>query len=359
MKNASNEVKQLVLSVVVPVFNEEGSVDNLLERLGSVLKELGVPYEIILIDDGSLDGTWPRIVAAANQDPTIRGISLSRNFGHQGALFAGLSYACGKAIVTMDGDLQHPPETVPKLYRAWCEGYKVVDTRREDSPDTSLFKRLSSKWFYRFFSYFSGLPLAEGESDFRLVDRRVALAMRGMRDRDLFLRGITHWVGFPRTTIPYQAARRFAGHTKFSLFKMLKFSKDAILSFSAKPLRIGVWLGLVTSMLASLELVYIIVQYFRGNTVPGWASVLSVMSLMFGVMFILLGIIGTYLGSIFETLKNRPRFLINETAGFNRSQTQSWTDLIGQSLDEDKCFLHHEQYALERSNETEKTDTFA
>jgi len=304
------------LSVVAPLYNEEGNVGSLVTALQETLAPLGISYEILLVDDGSRDGTWRLIREASASDSHIKGISFSRNFGHQNALYAGMHYATGQAVVTMDGDLQHPPATIPQLIQSWREGHKVVETQRIDSDDTSFFKRLTSRWFYGIFSLLSGLPLARGTSDFRLLDRQVVENLKNMKDSDLFLRGLSHWVGYRKTTIPYHAAPRHAGRTKYSLFRMIRFATSSLLSFSVVPLRLGIYLGLFTSVLAFAELVYIFVRYLQGNAVPGWASILTVISFMFGILFILIGILGAYLGSIFETLKNRPRFLVNETAGF-------------------------------------------
>lgn len=308
-----NPRPSVVLSVVVPVFNEATNVLPLVEAVRPVLDALGMTYEVILVDDGSSDGTWPMIRKMAQEDGHIKGLSLSRNFGHQNALFAGMHIASGEAIVTMDGDLQHPPATIPGLVAAWRNGYKIVDTKRSQSADTTIAKRVTSRWFYRAFSLLSGMPMEEGKSDFRLVDRQVAEAMKMMRDADLFLRGIAHWVGFPRTTIAYQAAERHSGRSKYGFTKMLRFAVSSLFAFSIVPLRLGIWVGLATSGIAFLELIYIIIRYFQGESVAGWASTLTVISFMFGVLFVLIGLIGAYLGSIFETLKNRPRFLVNES----------------------------------------------
>jgi glycosyltransferase involved in cell wall biosynthesis len=304
-----------VLSIVVPLFNEEGNVQPLLESLKETLLGLQVTYEIILVNDGSRDATWPLVQAASMHDSCVKGVSLSRNFGHQNAIFAGMHYARGDAIITMDGDLQHPPKTIPGLYRAWQEGYKVVETRRIETGNVSFFKRVASRWFYMIFSRLSGLQMSQGTSDFRLVDRQVAEAMKDMKDADLFLRGISHWVGFRKTTVSYMLAERHTGETKYSLSKMYQFAWASVLSFSIVPLKLGIWLGLLTSVLAFVELILIIITYFRGNAVPGWASILAVISFMFGILFILIGIIGVYLGSLFGAAKNRPRFLIDETSG--------------------------------------------
>jgi len=300
------------LSVVAPMYNEEGNIAAFVDAVEKVVAKLGVPFEIILVDDGSSDGTWSQIVAESKRHPTLRGARLARNFGHQGALMAGLSEARGNAVVSMDGDLQHPPELIPELFARWREGYKVVTTERADAEDTSLFKRTTSRWFYGVFSKLTGVSMAPGNSDFRLLDASAVRALCDMNDVDLFIRGSVTWLGFRSVTLPYRANKRFSGTTKYSLKKMLRFAFGAILSFSLAPLRLGIWIGFLTSGLAVLELSYILIQYFRGQTITGWASMMGFMSLMFGILFVLLGIIGTYLGKIFEVLKNRPRFLIGE-----------------------------------------------
>jgi dolichol-phosphate mannosyltransferase len=322
--NASGETKrrehrtdesQPILSVVVPLFDEEQNLSAFLGVLIPVLENLSLPFEVVLVDDGSCDGTWAGIVDADRRDPRITGICFSRNFGHQNALMAGLEAASGSAIVSLDGDLQHPPELIPRLVEEWQAGYKVVNTVRIDAEETTFFKRISSRWFYRVFSFLSGLPVAPGASDFRLVDRAVVDVITRMHDAQPFLRGFVQWADFPSTSLAYQAQPRHAGSTKYNLVKMLRFSVGAVVSFSSLPLKIGVWIGVATSFLAGLEIIYILVEHFRGHTVPGWASVLTVVSFMFGVLFFLLGIIGTYLSDIHETLKGRPRYIIRETVG--------------------------------------------
>ena len=312
----SNRIRPAV-SVVVPLFNEEQAVAPLVTRLLRVLRSTGERFEIVLVDDGSTDGTWERIRAAHGREPAVKGVSLLRNFGHQSALLAGLTHASGQAVVTMDGDLQHPPETIPELLRRWREGFQLVETRRRDAAGTPLLKRLTSRWFYRVFSALSGLRLEPGSSDFRLMDRRVLRVVLQMADADVFLRGIVHWIGCPVSTVTYQAAPRVSGRTKFSAAKMLRLSSAAIVSFSTVPLKLGIWLGLLTSGLAAVEIVYILAMYLSGNTVPGWASVLTLMSFMFGVLFVLLGILGTYLASIHASLRKRPRYLVEDRAGLS------------------------------------------
>jgi len=294
------------------MYNEEGNIAAFVAAVENVVSTIGVPFEIILVDDGSADKTWAHIVEQTKAFASLRGVRLARNFGHQGALLAGLSEARGKAVVSMDGDLQHPPELIPKMFECWRDGYKVVSTERADAEDTSLFKRTTSRWFYGVFSRLTGVAMAPGNSDFRLMDASAVKALCDMHDVDLFIRGSVTWLGYRSVTLPYRANKRFSGTTKYNLKKMLRFASGAILSFSLAPLRLGIWLGFFTSGLAVLELGYILFAYFTGRTVTGWSSMMAFMALMFGILFVLLGVIGTYLGKIFEVLKNRPRFLIGE-----------------------------------------------
>jgi len=303
------------ISVVVPLFNEEENVDRLIGELATVLDATGDPFEIVLVDDGSDDGTWRRIVAVHRRNPSVRGLRLLRNFGHQHALLAGLEHARGRAVITMDGDLQHPPEFIPELLGAWREGHRLVQTQRRDSTDTGIFKRLTSRAFYRVFSLLSGISMKPGMSDFRLLDASLLSILLDMREPDLFLRGSLQWIGASSVTLPYQARPRTRGKSKFTMGKMIRLSTRALVSFSTIPLKLGIWLGIFTSGLAFLEILYILYTYARGDTVPGWASVLTVVSFMFGVLFILLGILGTYLASIHRALKDRPRYLLGDAVG--------------------------------------------
>jgi dolichol-phosphate mannosyltransferase len=312
------------VSIIAPLFNERTNVGPLVAALASALEPASIDYELVLVDDGSSDGTFQAITEAAGQDPRVRGVSLSRNFGHQGALLAGLNHVRGRAVVTMDGDLQHPPSLVPTLVNAWREGYKVVNTRRSDSADTGFFKRATSRLFYWIFSRLSGVEMEAGASDFRLVDRSALSALTRMGDADLFIRGIVSWLGFKTMVVPYQAGVRHSGTPKFTLRRMLRLSTGAMLSFSALPLRLGIGVGFVTSLLAFLELCYILYAYSRGDVVPGWASLMTIMSFMFGILFVLLGVIGTYLGKIYEILKKRPRYVVGERVGFEEGELEGF-----------------------------------
>jgi dolichol-phosphate mannosyltransferase len=305
------------VSIIVPLFSEVGNVRPLIERLLGVMNQLNVTFEIILVDDGSLDGTWAAVEEEGNNNSHVRAIRLSRNFGHQHALLAGFAHCRGRAVISMDGDLQHPPETIPKMIDKWREGYAIVNTYREDSDVSSVFKRITSKYFYKLFSLMTDVDVSEGSSDYRLVDRIVLDNMLGFKDVDLFLRGATQWLGFSKATVPYKAEKRFSGESKYGLWKMMRFSRSAIVSFSTKPLIVSVWIGFVTSILALIEIVYIVIQYLAGNTVAGWASTLGVLSLLFGVLFVILGIIGMYLARIHTALQNRPRFVIQKLVNFD------------------------------------------
>jgi dolichol-phosphate mannosyltransferase len=315
-------LESITLSVVVPLYNEENNVEPLVRRLTEVLEGIKESYEILLIDDGSRDATWEVIKTLSNSNSRLKALGLSRNFGHQHALLAGLSHAQGQAVISMDGDLQHPPEVIPELVGAWKKGFKVVVTDRRGQEALPLFKRLTSKYFYKIFSFMSEVSLSEGSSDFRLIDRSALESLLSFRDANIFLRGAVQWLGFPSITVCYNVAERFSGQTKFSLKKMLRFAIGAVVSFSTKPLRLGIWIGILTSVLAFLEILYVLIQYIRGMTVTGWASVVGILSLMFGFLFILLGVIGSYLGSIHQALQNRPKFIVDRHIKIAKSSTQ-------------------------------------
>ena len=309
--------QNLALSIVIPLFNEEENVDMLLKSLTGNVQYLKVSYEIILVDDGSSDKTWEKIKQFSDVDTSVKGVKLARNFGHQHALLAGLSKARGQAIISMDGDLQHPPSLIKDMLEKHKEGNLVVNTFRDDVEVASFFKRQSSSLFYKVFSFFTDVPMAPGSSDFRLLDRVVLDQLLQLKDVDLFLRGAVEWLGFPSITIPYKAGERFAGTSKYTLSKMLNFAKGSIISFSTKPLVLGIWLGVITSAFAFLYIIYILVQVLSGETVAGWASTVGITSFLFGVLFIMLGIIGTYLARIHVALQNRPRFIIEELSNRN------------------------------------------
>ncbi len=302
------------LSVVIPVFNEADNIQPVYNELIKYTNELDC--EIIFADDGSRDDTWKQIEALHGKDPRVKGIRLSRNFGHQYALFAGLSQASGDAVVSMDGDLQHPPALIPEMLQRWKAGDKIVHTRRIDSPRTPAFKRVSSRLFYRVFAYLSGVEMASGMADFRLLDRQVLDEILKFGEEGLFLRGIVHWVGYQSSCLEFPCAERHRGQGKYTLRRMLKLAWSGITSFSVVPLRISIAIGIITSALAFSEMLYAIyAKLFTDSAVPGWASGVAVLSFLFGILFILLGVMGEYIGRILVEVRNRPRYLVSARVG--------------------------------------------
>ncbi|MCF8473162.1 MAG: glycosyltransferase family 2 protein [Emcibacter sp.] len=309
-----------ILSLIIPLFNEQGNIAPLVRQLDISIKKLDVSAEIIFIDDGSTDSTWDHIQSICNNHKNIRGIRLSRNFGHQYAMFAGLKTAKGQAIVTMDGDLQHPPHVIEEMFACWQNGAKIVNTIRDDAHVTGPIKRYFSKLFYMVFSHLSDLSIAEGSSDFRLIDRQVLCEIMSFGDVDIFLRGAIQWVGFQVETIKFKPEPRYLGKTKFTPARMIKLAGGAIVSYSTVPLKIGVWIGLFTALLSFMELGYIFYTYFKGGTVPGWASTIGITTLLFGILFLNIGVIGIYIARIHQSLQRRPPFIIREKYPFDPNE---------------------------------------
>jgi glycosyltransferase involved in cell wall biosynthesis len=302
-----------MLSVVAPVFNEEGTVDELHRRLTAALTPLG-EYEIVIVDDGSSDGTWDRLRALAAGGTHLRLVRLSRNFGHQVALTAGLDAARGDAIVCIDGDLQDPPEVIPELVAKWREGYDVVYAVRESRKGESRFKLATASLFYRGINRMSSIEIPEQAGDFRLLSRRALDALRGMPERARFLRGMTSWIGYRQIGVPYARDARFAGSTKYPLRRMLSFASDAVTSFSTTPIRVVTALGFVSVLLCLAALAWTIyLRLFTEETIQGWTSVVVVVLFLGGVQLLSIGIIGQYVGRIFEEVKQRPLYIVDET----------------------------------------------
>ena len=301
------------LSVVLPVQDEAPVIPDLIPRLTSALEALGESWEVILVDDGSRDSSWALLEDAAEHDERIRAIRFSRGFGHQIALSAGLRLASGDAVVTMDSDLQHPPELIGSLLAKATEGYDVVYAVRSETDGENWFKRESARAFYWLFGRLTALDLPQAGGDFRYMSRRVVDALLEMPERHRFLRGMTSWVGYQQAIVEYERQPRAAGASKYTLRKMLAFGWDAVVSFSALLLRVASVLGLVFSFLGLLYLAYVIaVRLFTEQAVAGWTSVVAAVIVLGGVQLLCLGIIGQYLGRMFDEIKGRPLYLIAE-----------------------------------------------
>jgi dolichol-phosphate mannosyltransferase len=299
-----------LLSVVSPMYNESEGAREFARRVDAALA--GVPYELVLVDDGSDDGTTELLFELAEEDDRIKVVQLSRNFGHQTALTAGLDHAQGDAVVMMDADLQDPPELIPELLARWEEGVDVVYAVYRTRAGETRFKQATAKTFYRLMSRLAQVELAPNANDFRLLDRRALDAVLTMRERNRFLRGMTVWVGYTQTAVEYDRAARFAGETKFPVRRMVRFSLDAISSFSQAPLQIATLLGFVFSGIAFIGLPAVVVARFFDVYVPGVSTLLFVVLLLGGIQLITVGLIGEYVGRIYDEVKRRPLYLVAE-----------------------------------------------
>ncbi|MFQ5557555.1 MAG: glycosyltransferase family 2 protein [Acidimicrobiales bacterium] len=304
------------VSVVIPAFNESGAISDLSLEVIRVLEDIDAEPEIVVVDDGSTDDTSGVVMALRSTDPRVHLVRLSRNFGHQAALAAGLRQATGDAVVSMDGDGQHPPATVATMVQAWRAGSEVVNTRRIDSDDAGFLKRRSARIFYRLFRWLSGLQLEDGMADFRLMSRpALEAALASMRTRP-FIRGVAVWIGFEQSVVSYRAQDRRSGASSFSPRAMFALARDGIVGFSARPLWIISTLGFAASMVAFAIASYaIIVGLVSDQAVPGWASTVGFISILQGLGFILLGVIGVYLGAIFSEVLDRPTYIVSTVDG--------------------------------------------
>jgi polyisoprenyl-phosphate glycosyltransferase len=299
-----------LLSVVAPMYEEEEIVARFAERVAAALD--GVDYELILVDDGSRDRTAEAMAAVAATDPRVKVVALSRNFGHQPALTAGLDHARGDAVVMIDGDLQDPPELIPEMLDRWRQGIDVVYAVRQQRLGETVFKRTSARWFYKLFRRLTRLDLPVESGDFRLMDRRALDVMLQMPERNRFLRGMTVWIGFTQAAVPFVRDERSTGVTKYPLRKMLRFSFDAITSFSSAPLQWATFLGFVFSGLAFLAIPLAIVARYTNIYERGIPSIVVVVLLLGGIQLITVGIIGEYVGRIYDEVKHRPLYVVRE-----------------------------------------------
>lgn len=306
-----------LLSVVVPAYNEAGSLPLLFERLRRVLPPLAA-HEIIVVDDGSRDGTIEFLRRTGAEHPEVRYVSFSRNFGHQNALRAGLLEAHGDCVITMDADLQHPPELIPDLFSAWRTGADVVYTVRRDE-NTSWFKRRTASLYYRILAALSDDPPAPGSADFRLLDRRVVDVMAGLTEHTIFLRGFVPWVGFNQVEVPYTPDARTTGVTKYTVRRMLRFAVEGVTATSIRPLLLASMFGVFLAFAAIVYAGYAIyIRVQTGTAVPGWTSTVVVSALIGGTQLIFLGVLGAYVGQVLREVRGRPPYIVRERSGAPR-----------------------------------------
>ena len=306
------------LSVVVPLRDEEEILPLLAERLAAVLGTVGGTWEVVFVDDGSTDGTYGLAVEIHTRDPRFKVARLSRGFGHQVALTAGLDLARGDAVITMDGDLQHPPELIPALVARWEAGDEIVYGVMEERQGESRFKDVTARWFYRVLRNLSEVDVPAAAGDFRLVDRRALEAFRAMRESNRYLRGMFSWVGFRQSGVPYASPPRSAGRSKYSGMRMFRLAGDAVIGFSSRPLRFGLNLGFAVSILSILFGISAIVSKIAGVfVVPGWTSIMVLVGIVGGIQLVVLGIIGEYVGHIFDEVKRRPLYVVSRLHGLD------------------------------------------
>lgn len=310
---ARNQPMVQKVSVVIPVYNEAANIAALFGSLHQIFETLPVKYEMIFVDDGSTDSSLEEVKKISAHNPAVFYVELSRNFGQQFALKAGLDIAQGDCVISMDGDLQHPPQLIPKLIEQWQEGFDIVFTSRKDDAKTSFYRRNSSSFFYFLMNQFSDLGLEKGANDFRLMDRRVVDAFSRFGENDFFVRGLVKWMGFRQTTISFLSGERHSGSSKYSFRKLTALALKGITSFSTKPLLLTTYLGITFFLISLSYLPYALISYFLGYAVSGWTSLIMTVIFFGGLQLLMLGIIGFYLGKVVMQGKQRPLYLIRES----------------------------------------------
>ncbi len=301
------------ISIVIPVCNERGNLPLLMEEIKSVFDGLNYDYSLIFVEDSSTDGTLEYIKDCAKKSANIFYIALTKSFGHQNALKAGLDRSSSDAVIMMDGDLQHPPALIPSLIKEWENGNDIVYTIRNDHKEISKMKQLTSNLFYEIINNLSEINLEPGTADFRLMSKKVVEAFSLFTEADIFMRGMIKWMGFQQIGIEYTAANRASGTSKYTVKKMLRLALQGITSFSTKPLYIAAYLGLFFSVLSILYIPYIVISIVTGHYVSGWASMIATIAFFGGLQLMILGIIGIYLGKLFMQSKHRPHYIVKES----------------------------------------------
>jgi dolichol-phosphate mannosyltransferase len=305
--------KKIDCSIIASVFNEEESIELFYESLLKTLVPLQISYEIIFVNDGSTDDSLLILKDIKASNNTVKIIDFSRNFGHEAAMIAGIDYACGDAVICMDSDLQHPPEMIPEMLQKRTEGFEVINMVRTNRKDAGWLQKLRSKLFYKFINSISSVKLAENASDFFLISQKVCKILRNdFKERTRFLRGIIQLVGFRKTTIEYVAPKRIAGKSKYSFLKLLKLSLVAISSFSKVPLQLGIITGLIFGILSIILILFSLVMWILEKTIPGYTTLIIFMSTFAGIQLFVIGLIGQYLSYVFEEVKGRPTYIVND-----------------------------------------------
>jgi glycosyltransferase involved in cell wall biosynthesis len=318
------------LSFVLPIYNEEEVIPELHRRLTEFLGNLALEAEVLFVNDGSRDRSMELLRELAVGDARYRILSFARNFGHQTAITAGVDYARGQAVVVMDSDLQDPPEVVLEMVEKWREGFDVVYGRRRKRSGESRFKLLTARWFYRIFAAMipNDVPLDTG--DFRLMSRRVIVALRSLRETHRFVRGMVAWLGFKQTEVLYDRPGRFAGDTKYPLRKMVRFAVDGITSFSILPLRFSTYLGMLMSTASVGVIVWaLLAKYLFRQTVQGWTAIVIIVAIFASVQLLMIGILGEYVGRIYEEVKRRPLYIVSDTVNLSRQPDEADDDEMG------------------------------
>ena len=313
----------MFISIVVPCYNEEAVIGEMHKRLIAVLREITPTFEIIYVDDGSKDSTVALLRDLQNNNESVKVILLSRNFGHQYAVSAGMEHASGDAVVLIDADLQDPPEIIKEMVTKWRTGYDLVYGLRTDRAGETAFKRWTAKAFYRIYNRLSDVHIPLDTGDFRLMDRKVVDVLNGMPERDRFIRGMVSWIGSKQAAVPYSRAQRFAGTSNYKFSKMISFAADGIFSSSLAPLRLAFWAGLSTAGLSVIGILYVLVRGVVTNTwVPGWSLLFIALLFLGGGQLMFLGVIGEYIGRVYREGKRRPLYIVSELLGFEREKEE-------------------------------------
>jgi len=303
--------KEFLLSIIIPCYNEAENITVLYQELKKYVNSY--KHEIIFVNDGSSDDSIDIIKTLQQSDSSVNYISFTRNFGHQNALKAGYDFANGDCIVSLDADMQHPPELIPDMVKLWEAGYKIVGTKRREIKSIGFFKRLTSRLFYKLINYFSEVKIESGTADFRLLDKQVVQELKKLNENFLFYRGLIPWIGFKQVYIEYSPQERYAGKTKYSMSKMIHFASSGITSFSVKPLKLSILLGFIIALVSFIYILYAIyISLLTNKAIPGWTSTIVSVLFIGSIQLIMIGILGNYLGKLFIENKNRPNYIIDE-----------------------------------------------